>query len=315
VVKFSSVGGRLAGWAGWGVLVVAPLVLDGYWLNLLTLGLIASIGVFSINVLTGLTGLLSFGQAGFIGLGAYTYGVATTNGVPIAVAAVAGVLVPTVAGGLLALPAARLKGSYLAIGTLGFGVLVAQLLNNMVEVTRGPMGLLGIRSVGLDRLAWCYLAMAMAVTVMLAIDRLGARTYFGVVLKAVNHDEISAAASGVPVFAVKLVAFAASASLAGLCGVLLAGYLRFLTPDLFGTAESFRYLMIAVVGGVGSATGGLIAAIGLTLVPEGLRVLGETNIRLLVYGALVLFVLWFLPGGIGGLLVRRPAASVRRGSR
>jgi branched-chain amino acid transport system permease protein len=301
----------LARVAGWGALLAAPLVLDGYWLNLLTLGLIASVGVFSINVLTGLTGLLSFGQAGFIGLGAYTYGVATTNGVPIGAAAVAGILVPTLAGALLALPAARLKGSYLAIGTLGFGVLVAQLLNNMVDVTRGPMGLLGIRSVGLDRLTWCYMAMATAAAVMIAIDRLGSRTYLGVVLKAVNQDEVSAAASGVPVFAVKLLAFATSACLAGLCGVLLAAYLRFLTPDLFGTGESFRYLMIAVVGGVGSATGGLIAAIGLTLVPEALRALGETNIRLLVYGVLVLFVLWFLPGGIGGFLAGRTGARVR----
>ena len=288
--------------AGWGALLLAPLVVDGYWLNLLTLGLISSIGVFSINVLTGLAGLLSFGQAGFIGLGAYAYGVATTNGVPIVVAAVAGVALPTVAGGLLALPAARLKGSYLAIGTLGFGVLMAQMLNNMVDVTRGPMGLLGIRSVGLDRLAWCYVAMAVAVATMFAVGRLGSTTYLGVVLKAINHDEVAAAASGIPVFAVKLLAFMLSACLAGACGVLLAAYLRFLTPDLFGTAESFRYLMIAVVGGVGSATGGLIAAIGLTLVPEALRALGETNIRLLVYGVLVLFVLWFLPGGIGGLL-------------
>ena len=91
-------------------------------------------------------------------------------------------------------------------------------------------------------------------------------------------------------------------------GVLLAAHLRFLTPDLFGTSESFRYLMMAVVGGIGSAGGGLVAALLLTLVPELLRMLGETNVRLLVYGTLVLFVLWFLPGGIGRLIDRGAAA-------
>jgi branched-chain amino acid transport system permease protein len=80
--------------------------------------------------------------------------------------------------------------------------------------------------------------------------------------------------------------------------------MRFLTPDLFGTPESFRYLMMAVVGGVGSATGGLVSSLVLTVVPEVLRGLGETNVRLLVYGTMVLFVLWFLPSGIGGLLTR-----------
>ena len=75
---------------------------------------------------------------------------------------------------------------------------------------------------------------------------------------------------------------------------------------LFGTDESFRYLMMAVVGGVGSSAGGLVAALVLTIVPEGLRRLGETNLRLLVYGTMVLFVLWFLPRGIGGLLERVP---------
>ena len=130
------------------------------------------------------------------------------------------------------------------------------------------------------------------------------RTYLGLLLKSVKHDEISAGACGVAVFPVKLFAFSASALIAGLCGVLLAANLKFLTPDLFGTPESFRYLMMAVVGGIGSATGGMVAALFLTLVPELLRSLGETNVRLLVYGTMVLFVLWFLPSGIGGLIDR-----------
>ena len=143
-------------------LAALPLVLNTYWINLLTLAFVYSLAVYSINLLTGFTGLLSFGQAGFVGVGAYTYGVLSVAGLSPAVAAVAGMLLPTGIGALLALPAARLKGQYLAIGTLGFGVLVAQLLNNLVGVTRGPMGLLGIGSMGFSRTGWYYVALVLS---------------------------------------------------------------------------------------------------------------------------------------------------------
>jgi branched-chain amino acid transport system permease protein len=288
------------------VMAALPLLVDSYWLNMLTLALIYSLAVFSINLLTGFAGLLSFGQAGFVGLGAYTYGILSVSGVSQAGAALAGMALPTAAGVLLALPAARLKGQYLAIGTLGFGVLIGQGLNNMVGVTRGPMGLLGIRSIGLDRTGWFYLSLLVSLAGLLGLDVSDTARTLVLLVDSIKYDETSARACGIGVFNVKLFAFAVSALLAGSCGVLLAAYMRFLTPDLFGTAESFRYLMIAVVGGGGSSAGGLAAALVLTIVPEGLRLLGETNLRLLVYGAMVLFVLWFLPRGIGGLLERVP---------
>jgi len=286
------------------VMAAVPAVASPFWLKMVTIALIYSLVVFSVNVLTGFAGLLSFGQAGFVGAGAYAYGVLSVSGLPIPVCVTAGIALPTVLGLLIGLPAARLKGHYLAIGTLGFGVFGAQLLNNMVDITRGPMGLIGIRSPALDRTTWFYLMLAIAVTAMTALVALERRTFLGVMLKSVKGDEIAAEASGLATFAIKLQAFCASACLAGVCGVLLAMYLRFLTPDLFDTGESFRYLMMAVVGGAGSATGGFIAALVLTAVPEVLRLFGETNVRLLVYGVMVLFVLWFVPGGIGGLLDR-----------
>lgn len=286
------------------LLAALPYLVDTFWLNMLILALIYSLVVFSINVLTGFAGLLSFGQAGFVGAGAYTYGVLTVGGTSPGLAALAGIALPTVLGFLLGLPAARLKGHYLAIGTLGFGVLMAQLLNNMVDVTRGPMGLLGIKSIGLSRTEWYYLLLAFALVVMAGLTLLERRAFLGVVMKSVKYDEVSAAASGIGTFGVKLFVFSASAFLAGWCGIMLAAYMRFLTPDLFVPAESFRYLMMAVVGGGASPIGGLIAALGLTAVPELLRNLGETNVRLLIYGTMVLFVLWFVPGGIGGLIDR-----------
>ncbi len=303
---------RLAWIAGVAALGVLPFLVDAFWVNVLVLGLISSIAVFSVNFLTGYAGLLSFGQAGFVGTGAYTYGVLTVAGAHPLPAGVAGVLLAVLLGALLGMPAARLKGHYLAIGTLGFGVLIAQMLNNLVDVTRGPMGLLGIRSFGLDRNQWYWTLLAFSLAVMLGLRWLEQRTFLGVVLKSVKHDEISARSSGIAVFPVKLVGFCVSAAFAGLAGVLLAGYMRFLTPDLFTTAESFRYLMMAVVGGVGSAAGGWIAALVLTGLPEVLRGLGETNVRLLVYGSTVLAVLWFIPKGIGGILEHRAGGVARR---
>jgi branched-chain amino acid transport system permease protein len=284
------------------IMAILPFGLDSNWVNTLTRAWIASLAVFSINLLTGYAGLLSFGQAGFVGIGAYTYGVLASSGVAPVVALGAALLLSTVTGLLLALPAARLKGSYLAIGTLGFGVLVAQLLNNMVDVTRGPMGLLGIPSFGRDRLAWYFAAMGLSLVAMATLTFIERRTFLGIVLKSVKHDEIAASACGIAVLPLKLFAFSLSACLAGLSGALYAAHARYLTPDLFVTGESFQYLMVAVVGGIGSAAGGVVATLVLTAVPEGLRVLGETNLRLLVYGMMVLGVLWFLPGGVGRLL-------------
>jgi branched-chain amino acid transport system permease protein len=292
-------------WLAGAALVLAwPLSFGPFWLNMVIMALIFSLVVFSINLLTGLAGLLSFGQAGFVGIGAYTLGVLAKQGVHPLLAGTYGVLLAMLSGLLLGLPAARLKGHYLAIGTLGFGILILQLLTNSVEITRGPMGLLGIPTGGISRHAWYLLMLAVCLAALGALTYVDRYSVLGVVLKLVRHDEIAAQASGINIFAVKLGAFTASAALAGLAGVLFAAYVRFLTPDLFNEQESFRYMMMAVVGGIGSPLGGVIASLLLTTIPEGLRMLGEDNYRLLVYGTMVLFVLWFLPSGIGGVLDR-----------
>jgi branched-chain amino acid transport system permease protein len=296
---------RLLIGAGVAAILALPLTFGLFWINMVIMALIFSLVVFSINLLTGLTGLLSFGQAGFVGIGAYTLGVLAKQGHPPLLAGLYGVLLAMACGFLLGLPAARLKGHYLAIGTLGFGILIFQLLTNSVEITRGPMGLVGIPTGGIDKQTWYLITLAVCIAVLAALAYIDRTSVLGVVLKMVRHDEIAAQASGINVFAVKLIAFTASAGLAGLAGALLAAYVRFLTPDLFNEQESFRYMMMAVVGGVGSPIGGVIASLMLTMIPEGLRVLGEDNLRLLVYGTMVLFVLWFLPSGIGGLIDRR----------
>src|SRR6202790_3316137 len=119
------------------ILAALPLTFGTFWINMVITALIFSLAVFSVNLLTGLTGLLSFGQAGFVGIGAYTLGVLAKQGHPPMLAGLYGVLLAMLCGFLLGLPAARLKGHYLAIGTLGFGILIYQLLTNSVDITRG----------------------------------------------------------------------------------------------------------------------------------------------------------------------------------
>jgi branched-chain amino acid transport system permease protein len=288
-----------------GALAALPLTLGTFWINMVITALIFSLAVFSINLLTGFTGLLSFGQAGFVGIGAYTLGVLAKQGTPPLLAGLCGVLLAMLCGFLLGLPAARLKGHYLAIGTLGFGILIYQLLTNSVGLTRGPMGLIGIPTGGIDKQTWYLAMLAICLTMLAVLVYIDRFSTLGVILKMVRHDEIAAQASGINIFAVKLIAFTVSAGFAGLSGALFAAYVRFLTPDLFSEQESFRYMMMAVVGSIGSPLGGFAASLILTMIPEGLRALGEDNYRLLVYGTMVLFVLWFLPSGIGGLIERQ----------
>ncbi len=223
---------------------------------------------------------------------------------PPVLAAVAGVMLAAGMGLLLGLPAARLRGHYLAICTLAFGILVAQVLNNAVSITRGPMGMLGIRSFPLDRAQWYYLLLGLDVLAIAVINLIDRHLYIGVVLKSVKHDEISASASGVGTFRVKLAMFTLSAALAGFSGVLLAAYVRFLTPDLFLPAESFR---VPDDGSRGRRRQCDRRADRRDRAHGHSRKsahAGRVESALLVYGVMVLFVLWFLPGGIGGLIAR-----------
>src|SRR5450432_3405764 len=158
-----------------------PLTFGTFWINMVITALIFSLAVFSINLLTGLTGLLSFGQAGFVGIGAYTLGVLAKQGYPPVLAGLYGVLLAMLSGFLLGLPAARLKGHYLAIGTLGFGILVYQLLTNSVEITRGPMGLIGIPTGGVDRQTWSLIMLGVCAAVLAGLAWIDRSSALGVI--------------------------------------------------------------------------------------------------------------------------------------
>src|SRR5450432_4794476 len=163
------------------IVAALPLTFGTFWINMVITALIFSLAVFSVNLLTGLTGLLSFGQAGFVGIGAYTLGVLAKLGYPPVLAGLYGVLLAMLCGFLLGLPAARLKGHYLAIGTLGFGILVYQLLTNSVEITRGPMGLIGIPTGGVDRQTWYLIMLSVCAAVLAGLAWIDRSSALGVI--------------------------------------------------------------------------------------------------------------------------------------
>jgi branched-chain amino acid transport system permease protein len=207
----------------------------------------------------------------------------------------------------LSLFAVRLRGHYLAIASLGFAVIVHQILLNWISLTQGPLGIYGIAAPpalaipGLPVIdfrnlaAFFYLVSGFTLLVYLVLDQL-VRSPIGETLTAIREDEVSAAALGINGAAWKVFAFAVGAAVGGAAGCFYASFVGTLVPDAFFVAESFTILAMVIVGGMGTLIGPVFGAILLTLLPEVLRGIGD--LRLVVYGAALTFVVLFMPGGL-----------------
>lgn len=282
-------------------LLVWSRTLDRYISRLLLLGAIQSIIALSLNLVSGFTGQLSLGQAGFVGIGAYTTAILTTQGWPLPLALPVAVGLATAAGFLVAWPSLRLRGDYLAIMTLGFGEIIRSLIVNLTPLTGGAAGFKDIPpfhpDADWDRLAgtlWIYLSLAAALILVTNL----LRSSYGRALISVREDETAAQAMGVDINAVKIGAFALSAAMAGWGGVLQAPFLNYLAPTSYDFLKSVDYLVIIVLGGMGSITGTLLAAFGLTLLQEWLRFLGDY--RMVIYPFLMILMMLYRPQGLMG---------------
>ncbi|MPZ59858.1 MAG: branched-chain amino acid ABC transporter permease [Propionibacteriales bacterium] len=308
------------------VIMTAPsLVTGSFWQRVIILALFNVVLAMSLNLVIGYTGLLALGHGAFLGIGAYTSAVLTTTYEWAFWAAffVAGITAAA-CGLLLAVITLRLRGHYLAIATLGFAVIVYQVLMNWIDVTRGPLGIPGIPTppniplgngteldFGLPA-AHIYLAGAFAIVCYVLIRRI-VNSPMGDALRAVREDEISAKSLGIRTFAWKCFAFTVAAFAAGLTGSLYAGYMGILEPSAFVLTVSFTLLAMVIVGGAGTLVGPVIGALVLTIVPEALREVGP-EYRMILYGlALTLVVLFFPQGlvGIGAALRSRFRSSSR----
>jgi branched-chain amino acid transport system permease protein len=277
--------------------------MTAYLLHLAILAGIYIILAVSLNLIIGYAGQVSLGHAAFFGIGAYASTLTALNWhFPYLLAALAAVLFTGVCGLALGLPTLRLKEDYLAIVTLGFGVIVDLFMRNL-EITGGPDGIVGIPSpviLGLSfRPPMLYLLLvSLGVAFTLGFTYLLVNSYHGRALRAIRDHETTAQVMGINSPAYKVAVFALSAALAGLAGSLFAHYLKHINYESFGLHTSILILCMVVLGGMGSVAGSVVGAAILTFLPETLR--HFQAYQDLIYGGLLVALLVWRPQGIMG---------------
>ncbi len=301
---------RRAGFLAAALAIAAlPMVLTGnYWQTNLTVCAINVLLAIGLDFILGYAGQLNLGQSAFYGLGAYVSTLLITRlGVPFWLAFAAGVAFSGLAGMILALFAVRLRGHYLAIASLGFAVIIHQVLLNWISLTQGPLGIYaippppaivipGLAPISFrDPVALFYLIAGFTLLIYAVLDRL-VRSPIGETLTAIREDEVSAASLGINAVAWKTFAFGVGAAVGGAAGCFYAPFVGTLVPDAFFITESFSILAMVIVGGMGTLIGPACGAILLTLLPELLRGIGD--LRLVVYGLALTLVVLFMPGGM-----------------
>lgn len=305
--------------------MAAPWVITNqYYLHIINLAGIYILITIGLNILSGYTGQVSMGQAAFFAVGTYTSALLGMRlQIPFVVAAMSGVVLATFLGMVIGVPAMRLRGPYLVMATVGFGEIIRLILLNWTQVTRGAAGLtgiplpsfFGIRVVGEGNFFYLIFAVV-ALGIMLA-QRL-AESKIGRALVAIREDDFAAEAMGVPVNAYKVTAFAIGAAYAGLAGTLYGSFAGVASPDNFTFDDSVAFLCMSVVGGNRSVLGAVAGAFALTILSEALRPL--QTYRLVIYGAILIFTVVFMPRGLTDLLAnglkrwraRRAAARAAR---
>lgn len=273
-------------------------------------GLITVAGV-GLNVLVGLTGQISLGHVGFYAIGAYCVAILTLAGVDYWLAFLAAGVLAGAVGALLALPALRVSGPYLAMVTIAFGFIVEHATIEARGLTGGQNGLMGFAGPHFAGVAFTETQIAMFAIVLAGLSMLLFQRLlysgWGRAMLAVRDSEVAARSTGLSPTAVKTVAFAISAALTGLAGAVLAPLMMFIAPSSFHFSQSILFLFAVMVGGAGWTLGPLVGALVTVLLPEILADLAEY--RLLFFSATLILVLWLAPSGLLGavttLLERR----------
>jgi branched-chain amino acid transport system permease protein len=282
-----------------------------YWLFVVSELFILAIVAVSLDLLMGRSGQISLGHSGFVALGAYSSAILNERfGVDLFVGALAGGSLAALASLVLGFPATRLRGHYLGIVTLGFGIAVAQIALKWTSLTGGDQGIHLHKPVllGLDvatPVRMYYVALVALVVVVLLVWRLTG-TRVGRAFAAIKDSEVAAAAMGVPVARTKVLAFICSAFLAGIAGGIYAFLAGFVAPEDFGIESSLLYFAMVVICGMGSIPG----AIGGALVVDAVKNAAATvsGLSLAILGGMIVLVVLFFPGGLKALLRRHPIA-------
>ncbi len=285
------------------VLIAVPLLVDDpYFISVLVFVGIYGIATMGLNLLMGYAGQISLGHAAFYAIGAYMSGILTTvYNVHFGIAAAAALVAAAAVGYGIGIPCLRLKGHYLAMGTLAFGEIVYIVLNATVDITGGPSGIAAIPQLQIsgfvfdtDRKYYMLVWAVFVVLFMVSRNIINSRT--GRALRSIHGSEQAASATGVNVARLKVQVFVLSAVYAALAGVLYAHFVTFISPQSSELMHSIRMLTMVVVGGMGHLWGGVLGAAILTVLPELLSYFEDYD--MLIYGLILLVMVMFLPGGL-----------------
>jgi len=295
--------------------------LNEYRIYLMNIGLINCIVASGIVFVTGFAGQISFGQAAFYAIGAYSSAILTkTYKVPLSTGMAIGALISLLLGLALSIPSFKLRAFFLSLVTIGFGQIVHMILINWRSVTGGSYGFFGIPPMKIGGHIFSYgdyylillLTLMFVIFVMYKIRY----SYIGKCMLAINDDEIAASTCGVNVKKLKMFAFAFSAVVASIAGSIYAHMSGFLTPEPFSFFQSSNFVAMAVIGGLRSILGGLIGGMVLTILPELLRLgkyRGWENYYLIVTSLIVIAIVVRMPKGLSQIphvLLRRARRNV-----
>ena len=307
-------------------LILANATFDSYKIRILNLCFVYIVLALSLNIINGFSGLFSLGHAGFMAVGAYTSAILTMSpmakelnfymipidpmllnlNVPFPVALLIAGLLSALLGFLIGFPVLKLKDDYLAIATLGFAEIIRVIFNNTYTITNGSLGLKNI-----PISTTLFVSSTVAIIVVYLLATLTSSSY-GRAIKSVRDDEIAAEAVGIDLFKTKLLAFVIGSFFAGVGGAMLGNLIGTIDPNLFKFTLTFNILLIVVLGGMGSISGSIIAAVLVTVLMEALRFLDESfsmlgyrisgvqGLRMVVFSLLLMIVVLFYREGLMG---------------
>jgi branched-chain amino acid transport system permease protein len=303
--------------------VVIPLSLHEYYLSIANLVWIAVIGAIGLNILVGYTGQVSIGHGAFMSVGAYTAAnLATRLDSPWPVNLLAGGLMAAAVGAVVGIPSLRIKGLYLAIATLAGQLIIEWTINHVTFISGGvqasievPRPRLGAMVLSSQRDMYYFLLVFVVLAIVGAMNLVRSRV--GRAFIAIRDQDIAAEIIGIDIFRYKLLAFAISSFYAGMTGVLYTYFLGIANYEQFQIGVSIDYLAMIIIGGLGSVLGSIFGAIFVTLLPIVIRLSMEAfggvflsqqtvlnlipNLRLMMFGALIIFFLVVEPDGLNRL--------------
>jgi branched-chain amino acid transport system permease protein len=304
-------------------IVVAPLALHDYYLSLINLMMIASVGAIGLNILVGYTGQISIGHAAFMSVGAYTAAnLAVKFGLPFWITLPAGGLMAAFIGALVGIPSLRIKGLYLAIATLAGQLIIEWTINHVPAISGGTQASIEVPKPSLfgyelksQGELYGFLLFFTVIAIVGALNLV--RSRIGRAFVAIRDQDIAAEIIGISIFRYKLLAFAISSFYAGVTGVLFTYYLGIANYEQFQLDVSINYLAMIIIGGLGSILGSIFGAVFITLLPTFLRNFMESfgglfftdgematvvpYLRLTIFGLLIIFFLVVEPEGLNRL--------------